>query len=54
MCMALCTHIQLRNLYTADLSAEHAECAIERFAEANFTRINNKSGFLMVRRRPAV
>jgi hypothetical protein len=30
-----------------DLSAELAECAIERFAEANFRNINNKSGFLM-------
>ena len=33
----------------ADLSSDLAECAIERFAEANFSRINNKSGFLMVR-----
>lgn len=32
----------------ADLSSDLAECAIERFAEANFSRINNKSGFLMV------
>lgn len=32
-----------------DLSSDLAECAIERFAEANFSRINNKSGFLMVR-----
>jgi hypothetical protein len=30
-----------------DLSSDLAECAIERFAEANFSRINNKSGFLM-------
>lgn len=34
-----------------DLPGDLAECAIERFAEANFARINNKSGFLMVRDR---
>lgn len=32
----------------AGLSTDLAECAMERFAEANFQRINNKSGFLMV------
>ncbi len=33
--------------YAADLSDELAECAIQRFSEANFSRINNKNGFLM-------
>ena len=31
----------------AGLSEEYADCAIARFAEANFSRISNKSGFLM-------
>ena len=33
--------------FFADMDAELASCAVTRFAEANFSRINNKSGFLM-------
>ncbi len=32
-----------------DLGDDAALAAVDRFAEANFTRITNKSGFLMVR-----
>jgi len=32
---------------TAGLSEDLAECVMNRFAEANFARINNKAGFLM-------
>ena len=31
-----------------DLGDDAALAAVDRFAEANFTRITNKSGFLMV------
>ena len=31
----------------ADMDPELAACAVNRFAEANFSRINNRSGFLM-------
>ena len=31
----------------ADLSDELAECAVQRFSEANFGRITNKNGFFM-------
>lgn len=34
----------------ADLTDDQAEQAVDRFCEANFARISNKSGFLMVRR----
>ncbi len=37
------------SLAVADLGDEAANNAVERFAEANFSRIINKSGFLMVR-----
>ena len=33
----------------ADLGDDAALAAVDRFAEANFSRITNKSGFLMVR-----
>ena len=33
----------------ADLTDDQADQAVERFCEANFGRISNKSGFLMVR-----
>ena len=29
------------------MSDELADCAVQRFSEANFGRINNKNGFLM-------
>lgn len=31
----------------AELSDELADCAVQRFSEANFSRIGNKNGFLM-------
>ena len=31
----------------ADLSDDLADCAVQRFSEANFGKINNKNGFLM-------
>ena len=34
--------------HAADLGDDAATNAVERFAEANFSRINNKNGFLMV------
>jgi len=37
----------------ADLTDDQADQAIERFCEANFSRISNKSGFLMVPARSA-
>jgi len=33
--------------HPADLSDELAECAVQRFSEANFSRITNKNGFFM-------
>ena len=39
----------LRGITAADLGDAAATNAVERFAEANFSRINNKNGFLMVR-----
>ena len=39
----------LRAITAADLGDAAATNAVERFAEANFSRINNKNGFLMVR-----
>ena len=42
-------HCQASKTYSlsAELSDELADCAIQRFSEANFSRINNKNGFLM-------
>ncbi len=31
----------------ADMAEGEAECAVQRFSEANFSRISNKSGFFM-------
>ena len=31
----------------ADMTEGEAECAVQRFSEANFSRISNKSGFFM-------
>ncbi len=36
------------DFHAADLGDDAANNAVERFAEANFSRINNKNGFLMV------
>lgn len=42
------THDEHMALVTADLGNEAANNAVSRFAEANFDRITNKAGFLMV------
>lgn len=38
---------KLKSSFVAELSDELAECAVQRFSEANFSRISNKNGFLM-------
>lgn len=38
---------QLLCLGPADLGDELAECAVQRFSEANFSKISNKNGFFM-------
>jgi hypothetical protein len=39
--------IDMPKFVPAELSDELAECAVQRFSEANFSRITNKNGFFM-------